>query len=276
MSESFFSKFEKIDRRIYYWLLVIALGVPFMAPIGLPITVKPDTRALFDGIGEVQEGEIVLMDIFMSVSTWTECMPGLVIETMLLMNQEAKLVFVSDSVDIGMTWDELNRRIPNLLEEMEYGVDIVLLGYYAGADAAVAQMAKDMSTVFPTDHFGTPVEDIPLMAEANTVEDYRMILGHAEGIFKYIQQWGAPYGVPIGMNGIAMQASQLAPYVSSGELFGMSSGSRGGAEMEQLYGKPGDATTRMDSISLSHLLVVILIILANLPLIAEKLGGGKT
>ncbi|HDJ22027.1 MAG TPA: hypothetical protein ENF19_02350 [Candidatus Bathyarchaeota archaeon] len=62
-------------------------------------------------------------------------------------------------------------------------------------------------------------------------------------------------------------------YWKAGNYFGLSVGSRGGAELERLIGEPGDATIVMDSISVSHLLIVIAVILANVGMLAEK--GGK-
>lgn len=272
---SIFEKLDRIDRRIYYWILVVGLAVPFIMPLGLPISVKKSTKDLYEGIQQVEEGDVVLIDVFMSVSTWPECMPGVVIEVNQLMDAGAKIVITSTSVDIGMTWSELNKRVPRIKEEYIYGEDIVLLGYYAGGSAAVQQMAVDMSKVFPEDHFGTPVSELTLMQEANIAEDYRMVLGTAEGVVKWIQQWGEPYDIAVGMNGMAMKGSALQPYYSSGDLFGLAVGARGGAELEALYGKPGPATTRMDAISLSHIIVIVLILLANTGIFYRKYIKGE-
>ena len=271
---SIWERLDKLDRRAYYWLIVIAIAVPYIHPIGLPITIKPSTRALYEGLLEVEEGDIVLIDIFMSVSTWPECMGGLVVEVNTLLDQGARLVFIGNSIDVARTWDRLHELIPRL-NELEYGKDIVFLGYYAGADAAAQQMAIDMSSIFPTDHYGTPVEELPLMREANTAKDYAMVLFTAEGEVKWIQQWGEPYGIPVGGVGIAMKGSALAPYLESGDIFGLAVGVRGAAELEALAGMPGDATIRMDAISMTHLLFVILVILANLPTIIAKVRGEK-
>jgi len=152
---------------------------------------------------------------------------------------------------------------------------VVFLGYYAGEDAAASQMAVDMSSIFPADHFGTPINDLPLMREANRATDYAMVLFTAEGEVKWIQQWGEPYGIPVAGMGIAMKGSALAPYLASGDIFGLAVGVRGAAELEKLADMPAAATTTMDAISSTHLLFVILIVLANLPIIYNKIKGGN-
>jgi hypothetical protein len=272
--QNIFHRLDKLDRRIYYWLIVIVITWPLISPIGLPITVKPSSRALYDGLTSVQEGDVVLIDIFMSVSTWPECMGGLVVETNTLIDQGAKLVYIGNSVDVSRSWERLKELVPRL-ETLEYGTDVVFLGYYTGEDAAAAQMAVDMSSIFPADHYGTPIEDLPLMSEANSATDYAMVLFTAEGEVKWIQQWGEPYGVPVAGMGIAMKGSALAPYLASGDIFGLAVGVRGAAELEALAEMPAAATKTMDAISSTHLLFVILIILANLPILYNKIKGGS-
>jgi len=269
-----FERLDKLDRRVYYWLIVIVITWPLLTPIGLPITVKSSTRSLYDGLLTVQEGDIVLIDIFMSVGTWAECMGGLVAETNTLIDRGARLVYMGNSFDVARSWDRLNELVPRLAT-LEYGRDVVFLGYYAGEDAAAAQMAVDMSTVFPADHYGTPVQNLPLMSDANQATDFAMVLFTAEGEAKWIQQWGSGYGVPVAGMGIAMKGSALAPYLASGDIFGLAVGVRGGAELEALARMPGTATKTMDAISSTHPLFVILIVLANLPVIYNKIKGGK-
>jgi len=273
-NQTIFDRLDKLDRRVYYWLIVIVIAWPLISPIGLPITIKPSSRALYDGLLSVQNGDIVLIDIFMSVSTWPECMGGLVVETNTLIDRGARLVYMGNSVDVARSWDRLNELVPKL-QTLEYGTDVVFLGYYAGEDAAASQMAVDMSSIFPADHFGTPINDLPLMREANRATDYAMVLFTAEGEVKWIQQWGEPHGIPVAGMGIAMKGSALAPYLASGDIFGLAVGVRGAAELEKLAGMPAAATTTMDAISSTHLLFVILIVLANIPVIYNKIKGGS-
>ncbi|TSA50739.1 hypothetical protein D4R47_01745 [archaeon] len=273
-NQTIFDRLDKLDRRVYYWLIVIVIAWPLISPIGLPITVKPSSRALYDGLLSVQDGDIVLIDIFMSVSTWPECMGGLVVETNTLIDRGARLIYIGNSVDVSRSWERLNELVPRL-GTLEYGTDVAFLGYYTGADAAASQMAVDMSSIFPADHFGTPIDDLPLMRDANSATDYAMVLFTAEGEVKWIQQWGEPYGVPVAGMGIAMKGSALAPYLASGDIFGLAVGVRGAAELEKLADMPAAATTTMDAISSTHLLFVILIVLANLPIIYNKIKGGS-
>ena len=72
-----------------------------------------------------------------------------------------------------------------------------------------------------------------------------------------------------------MNASTDLPRWIAGNFFGVSVGSRGGAELEILVGELGEATTAMDSISVSHLLLVFAILLANIGVLYDKYAGGN-
>jgi len=272
MSE-FFSKLDSLDRRIYYWALALTLIVTLLVPVSLPITIKKSTRDLYESIDAVQPGEIVHINIHMSVSTWPECMDGLIAELKILTDHDVKLVFSSISVDCEMTWKKINEKLPILHEEYVYGEDIVFLGYFPGREEIVQQMAVDMWSVFPTDHFKTPIEDLPLMAEAKTAKDYAMVLSTGEFELVWVNQWWIQHGVPVGCMGIAMKGSALQPYYASGDIVGLAVGVRGAAELESLINEPSGATKTMGSISLSHILVVGLIVVANVGVIAKKYGG---
>jgi hypothetical protein len=91
----------------------------------------------------------------------------------------------------------------------------------------------------------------------------------------FMTQWQGAYGTKLAEIGIAMNGSTDLPRWQAGNFFGVSVGSRGGAELELLIGELGEATTAMDSISVSHLLLILAIIIGNIGTITEKLGGKK-
>ncbi len=269
----FFSKLENMDRRIYYWLLAIILITTILVPVSLPITIKKSTRDLYESIDAIQPGDIVHINMHMSVSTWAECMDGLIAELKVLTSHDVKLVFSGVSVDVEMSWKKINELLPMLQQEYVYGEDIVFLGYFPPREEIVQQMAVDMSSVFPTDHFKTPIEDLPLMVEANAATDYAMVLTTGEFELVWVNQWWIPHHVPVGCMGIAMKGSALQPYYASGDIAGLAVGVRGAAELESLVNEPSGATKIMGSISLSHILVVGLIVVANIGVIAKTYGG---
>jgi len=273
------SKLADIDRRVFYWILFIALMVPYLRPIGFPITINANTQDLWDGISgdSVKPGDVWIIQLGYGVSAWPECHPSVTVCTKELFREGAKLIIFGSQYDVELTYNHLLSTCKDDFANKVYGEDYVFLGYFTGGESAVAQMASDLKSVFPQDHFGKPYDDIPMLQNVHGVHDIAGVLssdtGDVGGYF--LTQWQGPYGTKLAEIGIAMNGSTDLPRWQAGNYFGVSVGSRGGAELERLIGEPGDATTAMDSISVSHLLLVLAVILGNLGIITEKLGGKK-
>lgn len=269
-------KLAEIDRRVFYWILFVALMVPFLSPIGFPITISPNTQDLYDGVtgDEVDEGEVWILNFGYGVSAWSECHPAVTVCTKALFREGAKIIITGTHYDVELTYNKLRDTVPDFAEKV-YGEDYVFLGYMTGGESVVAQLGSDVSSVYPQDHFGTPYDEIPMLEGIVDHADIAGVLSSDTGDYggHFMTQWQSAYGTKLAEIGIAMNGSTDLPRWQAGNFFGVSVGSRGGAELEQLIGELGEATVAMDSISVSHLLLILAIIIGNIGVITEKLGG---
>lgn len=275
-NNSIWDKLQNVDRRILYWVLFIGLIIPLLTPIGLPITISPTTASFYAKIQSLQPGQVVLLNLGSESSTWSETLPGLIATTEALIQKDVKIVVIGPLVDSSITWAKITESVPSI-SSLTYGTDYVFLGFYTGGEAAVARMGTSMRSIFPTDYEKTPLDNIELMKNIDKAQDFSAIISSDSGdsIEYWIRQWFTPYGVPIGEVGITMLSSSLMPYFRSGTVFGISAGIRGGAELEKLVGIPGSATKNMDSISLSHIMVIVAVIIANIGFFVLRSRGGK-
>jgi hypothetical protein len=273
---SVLSRLQQIDRRVFYWILFIALMIPYLNPIGFPITIAENTEDLYEGItgDQVEEGDVWIINFGYGVSAWSECHPATTVCAKALIREGAKLILMGPHYDVELTYNRLHDTVPDL-EDIEYGEDYVFLGYITGGESAIAQLASDIRSVYPEDHFGTPLDTIPMMEDVNTYAEIAGVLSSDTGDWGgyFLTQWQTAYGTKLGEIGIAMLGSTGIPRWQAGNYFGISVGSRGGAELEALIGEPGEATTSMDSISVSHLLLVLAVILANIGVLTERFGS---
>ena len=272
-------KLADIDRRVFYWILFVALMVPFLSPIGFPITIAPNTQDLYDGItgDEVNEGDVWIVNFGYGVSAWSECHPAVTVCTKALFREGAKIIFTGIHVDLELTYNKLQDTCSEDFADKVYGEDYVFLGYMTGGESVVAQLASNIASVYPADHFGTPYGDIPMLEGVADHSDIAGVLSSDTGDYggHFMTQWQGAYGSKVAEIGIAMNGSTDLPRWQAGNFFGVSVGSRGGAELELLIGELGEATTAMDSISVSHLLLILAIIIGNIGVLTEKLGGKK-
>ncbi|HUV35053.1 MAG TPA: hypothetical protein VMW22_08960 [Candidatus Desulfaltia sp.] len=272
--QNIFDKLQNIDRRVFYWVLFITLMVPFIMPIGLPVKVVKNTRDLYEGVtgDNINPGDIAIMNFGYGVSAWSECAPGFTVCAKALLREGARIVFMGAHYDVELSYNKLRSEAAEDFATKQYGVDYVFLGYFAGGESAIAQLATDSWTVYPEDHYRTPVSEIPLMQDFHGWQDVAVVLSSDTGDVGsyFLRQWQGAHGTKLAEIGIAMNGSTDYPYYLAGNYFGLSIGSRGGAELEVLIGEPGEATTAMDSINASHILIVLAVILANVGYLVQR------
>ena len=276
---SLIEKLGAIDRRVFYWILFIALMVPFLRPLGLPVKIMANTRDLYNGITapQVEPGDVAIINFGYGVSAWPECHPAVSVCTKALFRSGAKIIFFGPHTDVDLTWAHIQDTAANDFAGKQYGVDYVYLGFITGGESAIAQLASDFRSIFPRDAYGTPLDSIQMMQNVNTWRDIELVLSSDTGDWGgyFLNQWQARYGVRMAQIGIAMLGSTGIPRWLAGNYFGMSVGSRGDAELEALIGEPADATVSMDSISVSHLLIVLAVVLANVGYLSQRGKEGR-
>jgi hypothetical protein len=264
---SLLDKLEYLDRRILYWILFIALMVPFLSPLGLPVRVTPYTQGVYDALEALEPGDVVILSINGGVSAWPEILPAMLSCVRMVVRQDARLVVWGfGHVDIDITWDKIMTEVPEIGTQWTYGEDYAYFGYLPNQETTVALLAEDIRKVFSEDTQGNPIDSIPLMQNVNSHEDITFVLTSDTGEvgMQYIRQWASAHNMPLATIGIAMGGSSNIPFYKSGLLVGMSIGSRGGAELEKQVGVLGEATVTMDSINVSHLLAIAAILLTNI------------
>jgi hypothetical protein len=279
--QGIWDKLQSVDRRVFYWILFIGLTVPFLTPLGLPITVTPSSQAYFDGLQSIQKGEVVVLSINSGVSAWGDCLPAMVASVHKVHDMGGKLIVWSIGYnDVDITWAKIKEKNPIVFSDWKEGVDYVYFGYCTSQESNVALLRDNIRGVYTQDVRGVKTDDIPMMKDINGANKIKFVLSSDTGDAQmyYIRQWrnGAVMYEKTGKQpliaemGIAMNKSGDMVYYLSGDEFGLVAGSRGAAEIEALTGFKGDATTTMDSISVSHILLVLAIILANAGMIATR------
>ena len=161
--------------------------------------------------------------------------------------------------------------------DKKYGVDYVVLPYVAGGETAVAALASSIHDLITEDYYGSPLQTLPLMEEADSAEDFDLLIeitSGGPGYAEYLRQWQSPYGITMIVGCISLMAPGAYPYLESGQFSGLITGVRGGAEYELLVGKLGAGTRAMDAVSISHLFVIASIAVGNIIYLLERSKRG--
>ncbi|HHY76031.1 MAG TPA: hypothetical protein GX500_04495 [Firmicutes bacterium] len=258
------AKLQSLDRRIIYLVVFLSLAVPLLRPIGLPVSIAEETRALHDFIDALPPGTPVVVSFDTSPGGYGELASGAIA----ILNHMAS----KDLRAIGMGFFDTG---PSLLEsafaaslyaEKEYGVDYVNLGYLAGGENAIASMAKDLLGSFPKDFRGNDTKSLKVMEGITSITDVALVVTVASGtpgIPEWIRQVGDPLKVPLATVVVAVNVPNMTPYLQSGQLCGLIPSMKGAAGYEALISMKGLGTAGMDAQSMSHLAILFFVVLGN-------------
>ncbi|MEA3431417.1 MAG: hypothetical protein U9R01_01880 [candidate division WOR-3 bacterium] len=270
----FLVKLGKIDRRVIYLLAILAVVIPLVVKIRLPMYVSRETKGVYTTIEHCAEDKIVLVDCSWDAGNRGENWPQTEAIMEHLMRKGIKFAIMSIIPQGAGFGREVAEKVAKKYGK-EYGVDWCSFGYLAAggrAGAAVIQaLAKDIEGVVKKDIKGTPLDSIPMMKGIEDIHDISLICGIAywptEDWLRFVQ---GVYGTNTVFCSSAIVSSSLYPYLDSGQLCGLLVGVRGAAEYEHLLGTEELGTELIIPQSMVHLLIVVLIILANIGFWAER------
>lgn len=258
-------KVLKIDRRWIFLAIAVAVTIPFFLPLGLPVIVTPPVQNLYDAVDDIEpDATPLLLAIDYAPATLPELEPmAVAILRHCFSNDVNVIIMTLHPAGYGLA----ERAMLQVAEEydVKYGEDYVFLGFQPGTAAVILGMGINIRSVFPEDAYGTPLNDLPLMQGVRNYGDIPLLVtlagwSAAEAWIYYAYQ---PYGQRVGAGVTAVMATDYYPYLDAGQLVGLLGGMRGAAEYEELIHQRDQGSRGMDSQSVIHLLIILLIFVGN-------------
>ena len=266
-----YDKLLNVDRRWIYILMAIAVTIPAIWPFQTPVGLSGEVKAVHTMMASLQEGDVIQLGIDYDPSTLAELHP--MTESILgqAFDSNVKVVITTLSQFGPAMADEIITRIAQEHGKV-HGVDYVFLGYKPYPAITILAMGTDYRVPFPTDYYGTPVDEIAMMADIHNFDDLKCVIALTAGNVAdfWIQYGNAKYGVPVALGVTGVMASDYYPYLQSKQIFGLIPGVKGAAEYEHLTDKPGQALRGMPYQVTSHLLILICMIVANVGFVAQR------
>ena len=260
---SFWEKIGSFDRRYIFLLIALTVIVPLLLPIGMPITVTKEVKSVYDYIDELPPGSTILVAMDFDPAALAELYP---MSIALLKHAYTKKIRV-----IGMTlWLTGTSLGDIVMREAAQGIaeqdkDYTYLGFVPSGSIAIMRMGEDITAVFSADYNKKPIAQIPAMKGIKNYKDISLIVDLAAGstVETWIAYAGTPHRVPIAIGVTAVSAVGYYPYLNAKQIIGLIGGMKGAAEYETLIQAKGTANAGMDSQSITHVAIILLIIIAN-------------
>ncbi|GIV21388.1 MAG: hypothetical protein KatS3mg023_3139 [Armatimonadota bacterium] len=271
-SANFWDKLQAIDRRILYLLLLIVVIAPLFLPISLPTVTMPSTQRLYDAIESIPPGGFVIVSATWSGGTRAENMPQTVAILRHAMQRGLRVAVFSFDVQGSQLSLDIAKRLAAEYG-YEYGKNWVHWGFRPQVGVVMKSMVRDIPGTFDKDYQGKPTKDMPMMQGIKNIQNVDAIVEiAASGIYA---DWiglvvGANPKLKFGFCPTSVMVPETYPYLASGQIVGTMEGMRGAAEYERLLKKPGLATVGMGSISLAHVLIMLLIVIGNIGYFATR------
>jgi len=268
----FIDRLEHLDRRIIFLLVGIAVIIPMLIPLGLPVDISKPVKDVYDKVESLSEGSIVVVSADYDPGSEAELYPAT--EAFLEHCFRRNLrVFMLGLWPAGSNLGNL------ALEEIApqynkvYGLDYINVGYRPGGPVMLVSLGRNVADIVRTDYTGTPIDSFPLGRAVKSARDIDLVMTLSAGdpgVLHWIIYFNARYGTPIACATTAIMAPQQYPYISSGQLIGLLGGLKGAAEYETLVERKARAVAGMDSQSIVHVLLVIFIVIGNIILFSQR------
>ncbi len=275
----FFERFEDISPRMVYLLMALALVIPVLKPIGMPLGISEMTRSVFDWIENSQPGEIVFFDASFGSAVNAELTPQLEAWFYHCLKKDLKVVGLAQWNAGAMIAGDVCKRVAKQAKadgyNAEYGVDWVFVGWKS---MTWRELREDFwKTCGNTDFWGNHFSTLPLMERvkkwnAETSKGLIDFYAGSPGVGTYLVEWA---DCEIYVGSLAVEASALMSVLRSGQIKGLMAGMSGAAQYEKLLGRKGEATVLMDAQSLGHLIIMILVVLGNVSFFLKQKGRAR-
>ncbi|MFA5870101.1 MAG: hypothetical protein WC941_10425 [Candidatus Bathyarchaeia archaeon] len=267
-------KLNDLDRRWVYLLTWIFVLFPLLFPLGLPVPIQKESQAWFNYIKNIPDGSVIIYSPMYGTSGMPELFPMTLGMMHQLFQKNVKIIVVTFWAEGALVFDQALRQVDPASYGKVYGVDWIDLGYIPGGEPAIRAFGEDMISTAPKDYIqGQPTGSFAIMQDVKSARDVDLIISietGTPGLTEWLRQWQEPFKVPIIVGCIGVSAPGMAPFLQSGQLSAILPGLTSSAEYELLINRKGLAIAGVDAISMSHILVVLLVILGNIGYFATR------
>jgi hypothetical protein len=252
-------------RRIIYLVVLIAVALPIIFPLNLPVFITPEVHGVFDQIERLPAGSPILVAIDYEPSSSPEVDPMTVAIFRHAFRKNLRVIvcsiWMSSGAAVAEHWVDTVAKEYNKVR----GVDYVNLGYKTGGFAVVIGLGDNLQNTFPTDYSGTNTTNLAVLKGVHSLKDipYMVCIHDDSSVFTWITYGYERYGIKIGSGCTAVMAVGNYAALDAKQITGIIGGLKGASEYENLLGYRGPGANGMDSQSVIHIFIIGLIIFGN-------------
>ncbi|MEO0132088.1 MAG: hypothetical protein ABIK73_04035 [candidate division WOR-3 bacterium] len=261
----FWERLGALDRRIIYTLVGLAVIVPLLLKIVMPIRVSEPVLLAYKTIESLPAGSVIMLSIDYDAASEPELQPMLVAILRHAFKKDLKVILTGHWA-LGLPLGEIALNKVASEFNKKYGEDYINLGYRPGYSALMVGIGREIRDFFATDYRGISLDSFPFMKKVHNYNQIAVLVGFEAGATgdAWVQFAGARFGQKIILGATGVVAPDLYPYLQARQICGLISGLQGAAEYETLVNTIGTATLGMPTQSILHGLIILFIIIGNI------------
>ena len=278
---TFIERMQKIDRRVIFILIALAVIIPMLLRLSIPVRPTPIVEAIFNKVESLPPGSKVLISFDFGPSTVPENQPMGDALTRLCMIKGHRLYFMA----LWPTGEaQANQTISSVIggefPQMVYGMDYIQLGFKPGNQGLINTIINDLKGMYTTDAAGVEINSFEMMQGVNSLKDFALILAVCSGkpgLKEWVQFAGDRANIPVAGGVTAVEAPLLYPYYP-GQLLGLMGGMQGAAELEaalvrkypQYAETSSTAVKNMGPQTVAHLVIIFFVVIGNVAFFIQQ------
>jgi hypothetical protein len=269
-------KLQAIDRRIIYLLFIIALAIPTVKPVSLPLPPDKASQDAFNLLDGLSAGSVVWISADYGAATLGENGNQLIAIVDHAFRKNLKVIAYA-------MWPDGGKLSKGPIEAAaakygkQYGVDYVRLGFKPGGAVTLKLATTSISDAAQgIDEDGANLADLPLMQQvtaltAGQVAAWVSVSSGTPGYDTAYVPMAYEIGKVPGFAAVtAVSAPGALPYYRAEQIKGLLVGLSGAADYEGLNGTPAAATRGIGVQSFGHLVIIAFIVLGNVGYVLGK------
>jgi len=252
-----------------YTVIMLAMFISATAviinPIGLPVVVNQYTIAAQSTVATVQAGQAVVINFYPSATSYLNVKPGTDAIVYQLIQQKAKILFTVLYPGVsggGDSYQQMLRLVATAQPTLDaagykYGTDYAIFPFVAGSENLEKTFAQDVWGALKVDNVGTPVANLPVMANLKKITDFALYVS-ANPSFDQpaVRQFYLPYKTKIVQVIVSTALADCINQWKAGNIAGFIQDLRGGAEYEKIVGRPAYGLQMMDALNITNLVCI--------------------
>ncbi len=267
-------KYLRIDRRIIFAIITVAVIASLIVKFELPIPASEPVQGIYEKIDTLPQGSHVMISFDYDPSSKEELQPMAIAFLHHCFSKDLKVIGMTHYTGAPGLADQAMSSVAKLYQKKN-GEDYVFLGYKPGGASLIINMGENLHSAFPKDFYGKDTTTLPALQGVDSLRQINYLFDLAAGTM--IETWlvygKEKYKFEMGAGCTAVMGPDMYPFLQSKQLNGLLGGLKGAAEYEALVNKKANAVSGMRPQSVVHVIIIIFVIFGNVVFFISKRSG---